>query len=707
MSRRAEILRPLVAEDFGCGGPAGCNPQGCNPRLNCSNEFVVCGRQRSRIGVPIVQNALAGSGPREPKPEKPGIPMRRIEVHPQDRGVKGFSCPRSRPLSGQPLRTGEVWYDFGDKTQMNFHQATLALHIDGFTITPHEPELSPLAITAALTPFAMSQALALQPEDESGGKPNAWVRLFKVTIFHHGMTHVFAIKGENADSLRARWIADIVRVLRTLTLSLFPPATIRTQPIRGLECTATRLMAGYALMCDTMGCSMIYVELHANIGNTATFAIYEDELCDSRLLVIKIDVNTNVCERMGVDCSCFSLDDHHFSVRTSAEKKLWLRAVSNLKVKMRHDAGDPTGEQLVVYRLSVEESVSKLPAPSLPSSIAEVPIVVDRPVLPRRYRPWQACGEAPDPMPVILPSEVTTAAGLTQVSRNVPMALDAEDESSNASLPAGPVFGSGFKGLLPEDTSSEEEEEEDRLNHETGSEIEAMPVRPPRSSAIADLPFPTFQRLDRGSSEDSQVRGDPSQVVSTVSRLLGQEKFLAMKCASRGHPMPFMSGGDGPMYTTGMQRVGEHLESGPEETEEFWTEATTQPGAASAEAAEAAGTRFTPSTPARGGLKRPGGGYYGSPPQPAAFERHCHPPLLSKEDTDTTLGRANSMSSEIGPADPRRLAGELGGTPCGFEEGETVSADDVPDAGTGAGKNYPAVPSSIPGKQPSLQVPQL
>ena len=40
---------------------------------------------------------------------------------------------------------------------------------------------------------------------------------------------------------------------------------------------------------------------------------------------------SGVSERVGIDCSCFSLGDHHFSTRTCAEKMLWLRAISNVK----------------------------------------------------------------------------------------------------------------------------------------------------------------------------------------------------------------------------------------------------------------------------------------------------------------------------------------------------------------------------------------
>ena len=57
--------------------------------------------------------------------------------------------------------------------------------------------------------------------------------------------------------------------------------------------------------------------------------------CDTRRRFAKSSLpllkNSGVSERVGIDCSCFSLGDHHFSTRTCAEKMLWLRAISNVK----------------------------------------------------------------------------------------------------------------------------------------------------------------------------------------------------------------------------------------------------------------------------------------------------------------------------------------------------------------------------------------
>merc|ERR1712107_188421 len=74
-------------------------------------------------------------------------------------------------------------------------------------------------------------------------------------------------------------------------------------------------------------------------------------------------MHTTVSERVGVDCSCFSLGEQHFSTRTCAEKMLWLRAISNVKVKLRHWASNPSASDLQNYRGSVLEQARSLPRP--------------------------------------------------------------------------------------------------------------------------------------------------------------------------------------------------------------------------------------------------------------------------------------------------------------------------------------------------------
>merc|ERR1712061_660553 len=108
---------------------------------------------------------------------------------------------------------------------------------------------------------------------------------------------------------------------------------------------------------------MAFAELHAHCDTAASFAAYEDEYCDIQVLHLNVDMHTTVSERVGVDCSCFSLGEQHFSTRTCAEKMLWLRAISNVKVKLRHWASNPSVSDLQNYRGSVLEQARSLPQP--------------------------------------------------------------------------------------------------------------------------------------------------------------------------------------------------------------------------------------------------------------------------------------------------------------------------------------------------------
>eukprot|EP00927_Polykrikos_kofoidii_P070494 TRINITY_DN6680_c0_g1_i1.p1 TRINITY_DN6680_c0_g1~~TRINITY_DN6680_c0_g1_i1.p1 ORF type:complete len:919 (-),score=162.20 TRINITY_DN6680_c0_g1_i1:482-3238(-) len=273
-----------------------------------------------------------------------------------ERGLIAYTADIHHPLAGPPLRTGEVWHLPQDDVT-SFQRAVLSLHANGLSIRPLSGR-SPVCI--AWSPFSLVQACRLHTEAADAARP--WMRLFKVSVFHHGVTHLFAAEGQTADSERARWVADIACGVRVLTQSLFPPFRLSVFPVQGAVWTATRLLAGYMLMCDSHGVSLVYCELHSHWDTVAAFVAYEDEYCDARVLHIPMGVHTSISERVGVDCSCFIIDAHHFSTRTCAEKALWLRAISNVKVKLRHSATNPSSSELMSYRHAINDSVKDVPS---------------------------------------------------------------------------------------------------------------------------------------------------------------------------------------------------------------------------------------------------------------------------------------------------------------------------------------------------------
>mmetsp|Transcript_13632 Transcript_13632/g.30983 ORF Transcript_13632/g.30983 Transcript_13632/m.30983 type:complete len:396 (-) Transcript_13632:149-1336(-) len=282
-----------------------------------------------------------------------------LPIHPRgprERGVVKYQAELHLPLAKQPLRVGEVLWLPGDGQQ--FCRATLALYPNGFSVVPQNPCEEP-GLGIAWSPFSLVQACRLHTQ-EADLESNL-MRLFKVSVFHHGSTHFFAVEGDGADEERARWVADVACALRILTQSLFPPFGISAQPIQGLGWTATRILAGYLLQCEERDVRLVYGELHGHWEATAIFSAYEDESCRVRVMRVNIDLETVVSERMAIDCSCFSLHGHHFTARTCAEKALWLRAISNVKVKLRHSAMNPTPTELSHFRTSVMESAKRLP----------------------------------------------------------------------------------------------------------------------------------------------------------------------------------------------------------------------------------------------------------------------------------------------------------------------------------------------------------
>mmetsp|Transcript_45586 Transcript_45586/g.99104 ORF Transcript_45586/g.99104 Transcript_45586/m.99104 type:complete len:369 (+) Transcript_45586:3-1109(+) len=147
-----------------------------------------------------------------------------------------------------------------------------------------------------------------------------------------------------------------------VTASLFPPHAIVVSPVPGVPATQTRIMAGYMLYLGDVECVMLfYCELHANSGGEARMVLYSDEGCEREMMTVFLTDTSVVCTRKGAYCTVFGVDTKLFCARSIEEKDLWLRAVSNVKVKLMFDAPDPSDEELAMYRAAVMERVEALP----------------------------------------------------------------------------------------------------------------------------------------------------------------------------------------------------------------------------------------------------------------------------------------------------------------------------------------------------------
>merc|ERR1711920_346609 len=98
------------------------------------------------------------------------------------------------------------------------------------------------------------------------------------------------------------------------------------------------------------------------MGESAKISLYENELCRTPIMDIYITERSVCCEKVGINCSCFCVEDHQFGTRTLSERKLWLRAISNVKVKLQNRAPCPTSEDIEHYREAIKEHIDSIKA---------------------------------------------------------------------------------------------------------------------------------------------------------------------------------------------------------------------------------------------------------------------------------------------------------------------------------------------------------
>jgi hypothetical protein len=266
-----------------------------------------------------------------------------------------YSASLEEDLSNDLMRSMPVWH-IGDEGRLE--QAELCMHANGFLLKPKGPR-APMSFS--LSPF--STAMAYHSNQVKASHPN--LSFFKISLFQFNFAMVFAAEGADASGDRARWIAEIARSIRMITLSLFPPFNINTQPLPWAASTSNRLLAGYLLFCDfqkDQSVSVIYCELRASVDKDSSpiFAGYEDDCCENQVLSHNITIKTCTAEQAGVDCSCFYIGPYQVSARTCEEKKLWLRALSNLKMKLQCGSSVMTSEELTCYRGAILSQSQKI-----------------------------------------------------------------------------------------------------------------------------------------------------------------------------------------------------------------------------------------------------------------------------------------------------------------------------------------------------------
>lgn len=337
---------------------------------------------------------------------------------PQVAGRQSYSIAHDQCLRGAPIREGELWYL---STEDKVDPVSFSLYINGFSFSLEgEQEAS-----VSLSPFALVRNCKFQSNYPSLNLTD--FKIFKVSLFAQSICYYFGVRGEDereAEDVRSRWVLDISRAMRLVTQSLFPPFNIVVDPIESTPCTHKRLMAGYLIHHDDNNiASMLYCELHPHCEDRAKLVLYENEVCQTPVLDVYITERSICCEKVGINCSCFSVEDHQFSTRTLAERKLWLRAISNLKVKLQNRAPSPTPDDLQNYRAAIKEHVN---------SIKEVTWSPTDPLLQRSM--WK-----PRPAFNVTPRGMNGGAGGSDPVTNSPRGVrapKAEDPDDQPTAPA-------------------------------------------------------------------------------------------------------------------------------------------------------------------------------------------------------------------------------------------------------------------------------
>jgi hypothetical protein len=279
----------------------------------------------------------------------PIVPPQAVELH-------SFSTALNQPLRGSPVRQGHLWHLLA---QQQVELVSFSLYINGFSFSSAGHEVS-----VTFPPFSLVRNCKFN--DQHDNAQLADMKIFKLSLFTQNLCYYYGIRSteENqAENERHRWVVEISRAVQLVTQSLFPPFCISCTPLAAVSSTSHRLMAGYLLYHENSTvATVLYCELHPHceVRDRARLVFYENDGCQRTVMEVSITVNTVCCEKVGVNCACFCIDGHQFSTRTCSERKLWLRATSNIKVKLQNHAPTPSIKDIGHYRDAIKEHLQTI-----------------------------------------------------------------------------------------------------------------------------------------------------------------------------------------------------------------------------------------------------------------------------------------------------------------------------------------------------------
>jgi len=354
---------------------------------------------------------------------------------PKVRGFLTYSSAPDQPLLGVPIREGGLWHL---SAQDRFEPVNFSLYVNGFAFSTNDG----LEASVSLSPFSLVRNCRFQSGECSK------LKSFKVSLLEPEPCCYFAVRSNcerEADEERSDWVLGLSHTILLITDSLLPSFSVTSQPVYGQPHTNRRLMAGYLIhRDDSSSISVLFCELNAHLGCTAKLVLYENEYCECPLMDIHITESSVCCDVVGINCSCFIVDNHHFASQTPSERKLWLRALSNVKVKIQNRAPDPSPEELEHYRTSIREHIGALEATLEPRIVHDA--LLSR--CPRKSFPppataaateaeatgFNAAAGAPGSPPP-LPAAGASAADNAGADAQQPQQAESGDDASKQSRP--------------------------------------------------------------------------------------------------------------------------------------------------------------------------------------------------------------------------------------------------------------------------------
>eukprot|EP00928_Gymnodinium_smaydae_P028376 TRINITY_DN21656_c0_g1_i2.p1 TRINITY_DN21656_c0_g1~~TRINITY_DN21656_c0_g1_i2.p1 ORF type:complete len:501 (+),score=102.31 TRINITY_DN21656_c0_g1_i2:1195-2697(+) len=337
-------------------------------RCGCYDKDSICYRVDDGRGhsfadsgfVDAWSEVVEGLGP-VLSPRGSVLPRGPVETLPTTYATAGCTELRgARTFSGKilQLKLGEAIID-----------VELDLHEDGFAMTRAAPEGNTQRLAQLWSPFMLVEKCQVKPSMQTQS-----FAVFKLSTLNGDFGALtsgtgclyFAVSADEPEEERDKWVTRVSEAINGLSQSLFPPHAIVVQPVPWVETTSTRIMAGYLLRADaSKGVTLIYAELHAHSEDVAKMLIYKDEWCEHEIATVFLKGSTVLGNRKGNGCCIFGVDNELFCARSEEEMQLWMRAVSNVKVKLMFQAPNPSPEDLSVYRQAVGEKLGELDFPQL------------------------------------------------------------------------------------------------------------------------------------------------------------------------------------------------------------------------------------------------------------------------------------------------------------------------------------------------------